>query len=234
VHFGDGAQLELLEALGLAAARLVVLTHDDTAAALKALQQIRARHPALPVMVRTRDLSNVDELRAAGATEIFPETLEAGLMIASQALLTLGVPLARVLRRVQAQRAGHYQQLRELFPGDATHASDTEDPDADRLHAVRLPPDSVHRGQPLSALPLAGVVITALVRQGQRRLQPAADTRIEGDDTLVLFGPPTALAGIEAKLLAVDTRHDTRPHTAAGNPGAAGVSVKDPDKEPAR
>jgi CPA2 family monovalent cation:H+ antiporter-2 len=106
-----------------------------------------------------------------------------------------------VLRRVQAQRAGHYQQLRELFPGDATHASDTEDPNADRLHALRLPPGNAYRGRPLSALPLDGVVITALVRQGQRRLQPAADTCIEDDDTLVLFGPPAALAGAEARLL---------------------------------
>ncbi len=234
VHYGDGAQLDLLEALGLAAARLVVLTHDDTAAALKALQQIRARHPALPVMVRTRDLSAVDELRSAGATEIFPETLEAGLMIASQALLTLGVPLSRVLRRVQAQRAGHYQQLRELFPGDATHASDTEDPDADRLHALRLPHDTVHRGQPLAALPLEGVVITALVRQGQRRLQPAADTRIEGDDTLVLFGPPAALAGAELRLLAVNTRGDSRLQADAGNPDAAVGSLTGQDKETAR
>ena len=202
VHYGDGAQIDLLEALGLAAARLVVITHDDSAAALKTLQQIRVRHPRLAVMVRTRDLSAVDELRAAGATEIFPETLEAGLMIASQALLTLGVPLARVLRQVRAQRAGHYRQLRELFPGDATHASSDDDPDADRLHALRLPEDSSYRGQPLSDLPLQGVVITALVRAGQRRLQPTPETLLEGNDTLVLFGPPEALARAETRLLA--------------------------------
>lgn len=202
VHFGDGAQIELLEALGLKTARLLVITHEDTAAAVKTLQQIRQRHPTLPVMVRTRDLSDVETLRTAGATEIFPETLEAGLMIASQALLTLGVPLARVLRRVQAQRAGHYQQLRELFPGDEAHASDKDDPEADRLHALRLPSDTRHRAQPLSSLPLEGVMVTALVRQGQRRLQPAADTLIEGDDTLVLFGPPAALTRAEGRLLA--------------------------------
>jgi len=44
------------------------------------------------------------------------------------------------------------------------------------------------------------VVITALVRQGQRRLQPAADTCIEDDDTLLLFDPPAALARAEARL----------------------------------
>ena len=57
-------------------------------------QQIRARHPRLAVMVRTRDESQVEELQAAGALEVVPETLEAGLMIASQALLLLDVPMA--------------------------------------------------------------------------------------------------------------------------------------------
>ena len=202
VHYGDSAQIDLLEALGLGTARLLVITHDDTAAALRTLQQVRARQPVLPVMVRTRDLGGVDQLRAAGATEIIPETLEAGLMIASQALLTLGVPLARVLRQVRAQRAGHYRQLRELFPGDATHVSGDDDPDADRLHALRLPQGSAYGGQPLSALPVQGLVITALVRAGRRQLQPAPDMLVEDGDTLVLFGPPDALAQAEAGLLA--------------------------------
>lgn len=201
VHFGDSADIELLEALGLGAAKLVVITHDDTAAALKSLQQIRARYAALPVMVRTRDQTTVDELRASGATEVVPETLEAGLMIASQALLQFGVPLARVLRRVQAERAGQYRQLRELFAGDALHDTFDADPGADRLHAVKIPDGCRAVGQPLSDLPLDGVVVTALVRHGRRWLQPAGDTRIEAGDSLVLFGPADALARSEAGLL---------------------------------
>jgi CPA2 family monovalent cation:H+ antiporter-2 len=201
VYYGDSAQVDLLEALGLAAARLVVITHDDTPAALKTLQQIRVRHPELPVMVRTRDPSAVDELRAAGATEVVPETLEAALMIASQALLQLGVPLARVLRRVRAQRAGHYRQLRELFAGDGLHQAVEEDPEGDRLHAVRLPEGCGHLGRTLAELPLGAVAVTALVRAGERRLQPAPDTVIEPGDTLVLFGPAGELARAEAALL---------------------------------
>ena len=201
VYYGDSAQVDLLEALGLAAAKLVVITHDDTPAAVKTLQQIRAQHPDVPVMVRTRDPSAVDELRAAGATEVVPETLEAALMIASQALLQLGVPLARVLRRVRAQRAGHYRQLRELFAGDGLHEAVEEDPEGDRLHAVRVPGECGQLGCKLGELPLEGVAVTALVRAGERRLQPPPDTVLAADDTLVLFGPAAALARAEAALL---------------------------------
>ncbi|MBX3637318.1 MAG: cation:proton antiporter [Rubrivivax sp.] len=201
LHYGDGTQFDLLESLGLASARLVVITHDDTAAAVKALQQIRAHRPALPVMVRTRDQTAVDELRAAGASEVVPETLEAGLMIASQAMLMLGVPLARVLRRVQAQRAGHYRQLRELFVDDALEAQDAG-PGGDRLHVVVLPQDSALAGRTLGELPLHGATVSAVVREGLRQRQPPPDLKVRGGDSLVLFGPAETLAQAEAALLA--------------------------------
>lgn len=202
LHYGDGTQFDLLESLGLASARLVVITHEDTAAAVKALQQIRAHRPELPVMVRTRDQAAVDELRAAGATEVVPETLEAGLMIASQAMLLLGVPLARVLRRVQAERAGHYRQLRELFVDDALDAGDAAQPGGDRLHVVQLPAGSALAGRALAELPLHGATVSALVREGVRQPHPPPALQVRGGDALVLFGPAEALARAEAALLA--------------------------------
>ena len=201
VHYGDSAQAAVLESLGLGRARMVVITHDDSAAAVRTLQQIRGHHPSLPVMVRTRDLSAVDELRAHGATEVIPETLEAGLMIASQALVQLGVPLARVLERVQAEREGHYRHLRELFAGDGTHASMAAVTGGDRLHALRVPEDCAHAGQPLSTWPLEGVTVTAVVQAGLRQLQPPPELLIDAGDTLVLFGPAEALDRIETALL---------------------------------
>lgn len=202
VHFGDTAQIELLEALGLSSARLLVITHDDTSAAMKTLQQVRLRHPGLPVMVRTRDPSTVDALRTAGATEVVPETLEAGLMIASQVMLQLGLPMDRVVRRVQAERTAHYRHVRELIAGDVLEASEDTDATADRLHPVRMPEETPLAGQPLSALPLRDVAVAALVRQGHRHLQPEPTTLVQPGDTLVLLGPPDALAQAEAQLLA--------------------------------
>lgn len=65
----------------------------------------------------TTEENYVDELRQAGATEVVPELLEAGLMIAAHALLLLNVPLIRVVRRMQQQLADRYPLLRELYRG---------------------------------------------------------------------------------------------------------------------
>src|SRR5690606_33447272 len=156
---------DILDALGLAKARLLVIAHEDIAAARRALEHSRMLRPDLPVMVRTRDETHVEELRAAGAAEVVPETLEAGLMIASQALLLLDVPQERVMRRMQEQRATRYRSLREFFHGDVL--AEPEGPrDADRLHSVALVDESPAIGRNLGDLSLDGVVVTALVRAG--------------------------------------------------------------------
>ena len=200
VFYGDAAQRDILDALGLAKARLLVIAHEDIAAARRALEHSQMLRPDLPVMVRTRDETHVEELRAAGAAEVVPETLEAGLMIASQALLLLDVPQARVMRRMQEQRATRYRSLREFFHGDVL-AEPAGPRDADRLHSVALAEKSPAIGRSLDDLSLDGVVVTALVREGERLLRPPPDLQLRAGDALVLFGPPGELKQAERALM---------------------------------
>ncbi len=200
VYYGDSTELGMLEAVGIGTARLVVITYDDIAAAQKVLAHVLAVRKDLPVMVRTRDESHVEQLRKSGATEVVPETLEAGLMIASQALLLLDVPIARVVRRIREERSRRYLVLREFFPGESVFADATAVPDRDRLRPVVVASGSRAIGCSLQELALEDVVVTALVRQGRRQLDPAPDTRLEVDDVVVLFGSPEGLQRAEVRL----------------------------------
>lgn len=200
VFYGDAAERDILEAVGVAHARLLVVSHEDIAAALKVLHHAGALRPDLPVMVRTRDESHVKELQAAGAAEVVPETLEAGLMIASQALLLLNVPLSRVVRRMQEQRTHRYRLLREFYRSD-TVVEDIEERGADRLRPVTVPPDSPSVGRTLGEFDFDSVVVTALVRKGERLLSPSRDTRLEAGDAVVFFGSPEDLQRAERILL---------------------------------
>ena len=187
VYYGDASQRDILEALGLERARLVVISHDDTQAALKMLADLRQLRPTLPVMVRTRDETQVEELQAAGALEVVPETLEAGLMIASQALLLLDVPLSRVARRIQAQRTGRYRLMREFFRGDEL-SEKPEERDAQRLRSLVVPAASQVIGRRLDEVDFPQVTVTALVRGGKRQPSPGGDTLLCAEDVLVVFG----------------------------------------------
>lgn len=197
VYYGDATQRDILEALGLERARLLVISHDDVAAALKMLAHLRVVRPGLPVMVRTRDESQVEELQAAGALEVVPETLEAGLMIASQTLLLLDIPLSRVVRRIQEQRSGRYRLMREFFRGDEL-SEKPEERDANRLRSLVIPPDSPVIGHRLGELDLEGVTVTALVRKGTRQSAPSLETELLVEDVLVIYGSLENLQRVEA------------------------------------
>ncbi|MGZ3237190.1 MAG: cation:proton antiporter, partial [Burkholderiaceae bacterium] len=104
VSYGDAARRESLVAAGIHRAAALVVTYADTPSALKVLHFAHDLAPKLPVIVRSHDDTDLDKLRAAGAAEVVPEAIEGSLMLASHALLMLGVPLRRVLHRVQTVR----------------------------------------------------------------------------------------------------------------------------------
>jgi CPA2 family monovalent cation:H+ antiporter-2 len=119
VEFGDATRLSSLMSAGLARATAVVVTYPDTASALKVLAWVKEHAPHVPVVVRTHDDKDLELLRAAGAAEVVPEVIEGSLMLASQTLAHIGIPLKRVFRLVQGQRMTRYALMREtLTPKD--------------------------------------------------------------------------------------------------------------------
>ncbi len=200
VFYADSSERDILEAVGIATARLIVVSHDDVAAALEVLRHVRALRPELPVMVRTRDESHVEALRGAGATEVVPETLEAGLMIATHVLLLLDVPAGHVMRRFEGQRLSRYRLLREVLRGEDVLADAQFDRDAERMKPVVVPSGGSVAGRTIEELALDGVVVTALVRRGKRLLAPPPGTTLEVDDAVVLFGSSQDLDAAERVL----------------------------------
>jgi CPA2 family monovalent cation:H+ antiporter-2 len=200
VVFGDAARLQALMAAGLHRASAVVITHLDTASAIKVLHHTHEHAPQVPVVVRTVDDVDIDKLREAGATEVVPEAIEASLMLASHALALVGVPMRRVIRVVQDQRDARYNLLRGYFHGaDDNTAEDTEH---ERLSTVTLPSASRHAGHALSDLALhaVGVQVMSLRRAG-KPLPINDDLVLQGDDVMVIGGKAPALGLAENKLL---------------------------------
>ena len=201
VVFGDAVRLQALMAAGLARASAVVVTYLDTASALKVLANVRAHTPSVPVIVRTVDDHDLEQLQAAGATEVVPEAIEGSLMLASHALALVGVPMRRVIRVVQDQRDKRYNLLRGYFRGADDDTADEHD--EERLSTVKLPLGETSAGVPLASLLLhcTAVRVVSLRRSNGKTLEPKDDTVLEGGDTLVLSGKPEALAMAEEKLL---------------------------------
>ncbi len=202
VIYGDGTRSDMLQAVGLRYARALAISFVDVPSALRILGATRQLRPDMPVIVRTMDDRNLEQLKAAGAAEVVPESLEGSLMMGSHLLMLLGVPVSHVLRQVQTVRRGRYRMLRGFFHG-AAGEDEAEESYRVRLHSVALPPGAYAAGKLLADLGLdgLGVVVTAVRRAGITGPQPSADTRLVGGDVLVLYGTPEALNEAEKILL---------------------------------
>jgi CPA2 family monovalent cation:H+ antiporter-2 len=122
VHYGDSSRGDLLTAVGLLRAKLLVVAVDQSDIALHILKEARRLNAHVPILVRTRDDSQWAELKAAGATEVVPELLESSLMLASHALIMLGLPAHQVQEKVDQVRIDRYRLLHGFYPG-------TDDPE---------------------------------------------------------------------------------------------------------
>ncbi len=118
VHYGDSRRGDLLAAVGLSRARLLVIAVDKTDIAITVLKAARQVNHRVPILVRTRDDSQLAELQAAGASEVVPELLESSLMLASHALIMLGLPEQQVRHHVDQVRHDRYRLLHGFYPGN--------------------------------------------------------------------------------------------------------------------
>ncbi len=200
VVFGDAARRESLLAAGIHRAAAVAVTYANTPSALRVLHNVHELEPTLPAIVRTVDDADLEKLLAAGATEVIPEIVEGSLMLASHTLVLMGVPMRRVVRRVEEMRDARYSLLRGYFHG----ADDADDDDHEQVRLQSVPVDARADavGRSLSELGLfaLGLEVTAIRRHGIRGVEPDPETKLRASDIVVLRGLPEALAQAEERL----------------------------------
>ena len=203
VMFGDAARRPVLEAAGIARAKALIISYADNRAAMKILHISQENYPQLPVIVRTVDDSFMDELRDAGATEVVPEILEGSLMLASHALMLLGVPLHRVVRRIRLFREERYEMFKGYFHG----ISDAEDEELAkqqvRLHSVIISSGAFAVGRRIADMHLDGfeVEVKSIRRPNSKREDLTVTSPLIEGDVVVLLGQPTGLTNAQDALL---------------------------------
>jgi CPA2 family monovalent cation:H+ antiporter-2 len=114
VIFGDATRRGVLEAANIDTAAVVVALLNSQPRLEQLVRQVRQLNAAVPVLVSTRDNRGLTSIAKAGATYIFPENLAAGLGLAVQTFVALGVSPEEALARVRAVRLRLNPELRAL------------------------------------------------------------------------------------------------------------------------
>lgn len=203
VVYGDASRRVVLRAAGIERAKAVVISYNDPHSAMKILHVVQEISPDLPVIVRTLDESAMEPLRQAGATEVVPEVLEGSLMLASHALVLLGVPLNRVVKRIRQFREERYKMFRGFFHGITDVEQEALEHNHPRLHSVAIPPAAYAVGKRILDLGLEQFQVEAktIRRQSFRPYDAEPESVLAEGDAIVLLGKLGDLASAERLLL---------------------------------
>ena len=204
VIYGDAADEGVLKSAGLNSANAVVVTFSEPSRSLAIVRAVRRQRKELAILVRAIDDTHLEELLAAGATEVVPETLEAALTLVSNTLHMLQVPPSRVIRAIGEIRRQRYKTLRSVIRRDPAGVTDESGTFREELHTVVLPPGAWSIGRTIGEIRERGaeVSFTAVRRDGIVGRDPDPEMTLREGDVVVLFGTPEAQEHAEAVLLA--------------------------------
>lgn len=204
VVYGDAGRRQVLEAAGADKAKALIVSYSDMRSSIKVLHAVKEKYPDLPVIVRTYDDANIEAFRDAGATEVVPEILEGSLMLASHALVLLGVPLNRVIKRIRLFRESRYKMFKGFFRGMTDAEEENLGVRQQSLHSVEIQANAYARGMRLLEIPFAelGVEVKQLRRPNMPEVvTPRPDIVLGEGDVLVLLGSSKGLVAAEVYLV---------------------------------
>jgi len=200
VMYGDASRGVVLRAAGIERAKALVVAYADDRSSTKVLNVIRETYPDLPVVVRTRDESSIQQLQDSGATDVVPEVLEGSLMLASHALVLLDVPLTRVIKKIRAFRNERYKIFRGYFMGASEASDDLQGQDQLQLHSIEVKNNFYLQNKLINEIPFDrfNIEIQHLRRPNMLEdIEVRLDIKLKDGDVIVILGLPRDLIEFE-------------------------------------
>ncbi|MGO1328854.1 MAG: cation:proton antiporter domain-containing protein [Idiomarina loihiensis] len=203
VYFGDSARKDILRAVGAESVDLIIISFADDLRALEVLKELRQLNPEAYIIVRSRDDTRLTQLQEAGASQVVPDTLEASLMLISHVLSRSGIPIRRILARLDKERRNHYGEMHGFFQGNETEITPELADKLEFLRALTLPEGAWATGKRIDELDWDKhqVQLKALRRDDEEISEPDSDTELQPQDVVLLVGKPRYVEAAERWLL---------------------------------
>ena len=191
VYYGDATNPNVLRHMKIEDAKVLVVAISDPFITRRAVQVAKGLNPKLHVVVRTRYLRELEELRQLGADDVVPEEFETSIEIFALVLRTYKLPQEFVTQKAeQVRREGYALLRRSELPELAHHLrggtlTDTE------VETCRIDEDSPAQGKTLTEIslrPRTGASVIAWTRAGVTQSNPSEKTRLLAGDIVVLLG----------------------------------------------
>jgi CPA2 family monovalent cation:H+ antiporter-2 len=203
IAFGNAKRKEVLLAAGLLRAKMVVITTNQIADTEHIIATVQAAAPDTPVIVRSERSEQIQTYKQLGADEVFSDDREMGLVLATQTMLSLGLPFMQVFDIVQKVRRDRYSMLNDLFSGqNDDHEDELQTVHRDSILLIEGSYAITHPTKILEIpLHLFKTVLLGIRRNGRRINQFDGEMLLQAGDVLIVVGAPASINSLEQWLL---------------------------------
>ena len=101
VYYGDATRMDLLESAGIADAEMLICAIDNPDITLNLVEVIKEKYPNIKLMVRAKSRYDAYELLNLGITNVYRESLDTSVKLATDVLHHLGFRKYTLLRQAQ-------------------------------------------------------------------------------------------------------------------------------------
>jgi CPA2 family monovalent cation:H+ antiporter-2 len=112
IYYGDGTSIDILRKMKINMAKVLVVAISDSASTRRIVKIARIQNPRIYIIVRTKYITEIDELITLGANEVIPEDFEASVEIFSRVLHYYNVPKNVITEHIDNIRKDHYAAFR--------------------------------------------------------------------------------------------------------------------------
>jgi CPA2 family monovalent cation:H+ antiporter-2 len=204
--FGDATFEPVLREAFAHTAELIVISVGNLITALSIVEHIRKMNKHAHIIVRTRHVTDIEELYKLGASQVIPEEFETAIDFFERILGKYLIPRMDIERAIARTREDNYGIFRDKTRvGGYSLLKDIPDIE---IAAARVGEESVFSGKTIAQTAMrktAGVTIVAINHDGRITANPDPSSVILGNDIIYLLGKPEMIA------LAINILSEPRP-----------------------
>lgn len=204
--FGDATFEPVLREAFAHTAELVIVSVGNLIIALSIVEHIRRMNKHAHIIVRTRHVTDIEELYKLGASQVIPEEFETAIDFFERILGKYLIPRMDIERAIARTREDNYGIFRDnTRVGGYSLLKDIPDIE---IAAARVGEESVFAGKTIAQTAMrktAGVTIVAINHDGRISANPEPSSVIYGNDIVYLLGKPEMIA------LAINILSEPRP-----------------------
>jgi CPA2 family monovalent cation:H+ antiporter-2 len=195
VVFGDATNEPVLRQARVHTAEIVVVSVGNLITAMSMVEHIRAMNKHAQVIVRSRHVTDIEELYRLGASQVIPEEFETAIDFFERILGKYLIPRMEIEKSIARIRSDHYGIFRDKDKvGGYSLLKDIPDIE---IAAVKVGDLSPYAGLKISETAMRktyGVTMVALRHDSRIIPNPEPDTLISAGDIAYLLGKPEMIA----------------------------------------